>query len=417
MRRKGMGVEAFIVNELQDDIQIESNTIRCRLVNDHLVGSRPELTVIEGGKKENYGEILIRLINTVDEIREFVHFSHSIYKDDWYWPGQDDEEEMAYFLPEKNVTIRYLDTQLFVAERNNQIVGRIAACINPAYNDLWNQKVGFIGFFECIDDQKVANKLFDSAIQWIKNKGMKEVYGPFNLTSNDVVGIMIKGFNRVPTCALPYNPEYYQKLFENYGFEKIRDTYELKTNIINFLTACDKKKKMIQHLLDNPDITVRPLNRDNFEEEVSKIRKVFNISFASHWGFCPVAEDEFLEMMKYYCYNYIPEDLFLIVEDKGKIVGFAFFNVDYNQKKHAKRHGYEGKITHVKEYIVGVLPEYQKKGFGKLLIISLGEQLKNHDFTEVSVSWIVEDNVKSLGLFRGLGFEDYSLFRVYRKQI
>src|ERR1019366_1483413 len=117
----------------------------------------------------------------------------------------------------------HADTRWWIAEQNGKPVGRIAAIINHNYNEIQNERAGFFGFFESINDAKIASALFREAEQWLRAQGMNVVYGPANPSSNDEYGLLIEGFDRPPVLLMTYNPPYYASLIEQNGFVKEQD--------------------------------------------------------------------------------------------------------------------------------------------------------------------------------------------------
>ncbi|MER3329180.1 MAG: hypothetical protein RIF34_06325, partial [Candidatus Kapaibacterium sp.] len=130
---------------------------------------------------------------------------------------------MKLLNEDKNPFFKHAEIQLFLAYEGKEIVGRIAGITNANHNAIHNDKVGFFGFFESTNNQEVANKLFDEAVKWLKSKGMTDIRGPVNPSTNDEVGLLIDAFDMPPVILMTYNPPYYQQLIENYGFKKEKD--------------------------------------------------------------------------------------------------------------------------------------------------------------------------------------------------
>ncbi len=125
----------------------------------------------------------------------------------------------------KNPFYQHSKLEMWLAEKDGIFSGRIAAIINDNHNILHNDKVGFFGFFECIDDKEVAFALFNAASGYLRENGMEIIRGPVNPSTNDECGLLIEGFDKPPALLMPYNPEFYHSLIENYGFEKAKDLY------------------------------------------------------------------------------------------------------------------------------------------------------------------------------------------------
>ena len=149
-------------------------------------------------------DITISIVRSKKDIMRFIKFQWQIYKDYPYWVPPLLMDRKKLLDKEKNPFYKHAETELYLAERNGKIVGRIAAIKNDLHNKYHNDKVGFFGFFECINDQQVANKLFDTAKAWLKEKGLTEMRGPANPSSNDEYGMLIEGFDDEPRLLMPH---------------------------------------------------------------------------------------------------------------------------------------------------------------------------------------------------------------------
>ncbi|EEI92696.1 hypothetical protein HMPREF0765_1651, partial [Sphingobacterium spiritivorum ATCC 33300] len=178
------------------------------------------------------------------------------------------------------------------------------------------------GFFDCINDQEVADKLFAAVISWVKEKGGDHIAGPFNPSTNDVCGLLIEGFDLPPMAMMPYNPSYYIDLIEKAGLSKRVD---LLAYYINTAEADQRSVLLLDRLeerLKRSGIILRQINLKDFKNESSKIREVYNKAWDQNMGFVPMTDDEF---------DYVAKDLkmivdprFALVAEKGdELVGFA----------------------------------------------------------------------------------------------
>ena len=149
----------------------------------------------------------------------------TLYRDDENWipPLRRNLEELVGFR--KHPFHDVADVRTWLAWRDGQAVGRIAGIINHMHNEKYAEKRGFFGFFESVDDQEVANGLFDTVRAWLGEQGIADLRGPVNPSLNYEIGLLIDGFDSPPTFMMTYNPPYYARLIENYGFGKTQDLY------------------------------------------------------------------------------------------------------------------------------------------------------------------------------------------------
>ena len=148
-----------------------------------------------------------------------------MYRDDpnWIPPLRGDQKEMVGYKPHPFYARNSIQT--FLAYRGGEVCGRIAAILNQGHIAQYNERRGFFGFFECVDDQEAANGLFDAVRHWFADQDIHRLRGPTNPSLNYELGLLIDGFDSPPTFMMTYNPPYYARLIENYGFRKTQDLY------------------------------------------------------------------------------------------------------------------------------------------------------------------------------------------------
>jgi len=331
---------------------------------------------------------------TKSDLKKFIKSQWLFYKDDPNFVPPIIADRMKLLNREKNPFFQHAQAQEFLAYRDNKIVGRISAIVNDNHNLTHNDKVGFFGFFESIDDQEVANALFDTAAKWLKDKGMNAIRGPIDLSMNDEIGLLIEGFDSPPVIMMKYNPPYYIKLIQNYGFQEVILLYAYRLLIKNY--ASEKMLRM---------------------QDIQTIKDIYNSAWEKNWGFVKATEAEF---------DYIVDDLIqiadpnlvLIAKEKGKVAGFALALPDINQVLIHNKNGSllgaafhlltkKNRITRVRIITLGVLEEYRKTGVGRKRGMNEGE-----------ASWILSTNeMMNKALTSTMNGEIYKKYMIYEKQI
>jgi hypothetical protein len=158
-------------------------------------------------------------------LKKFIKFPWNIYRDDPNWVPPLIFDQLQFFTPGKNPYLSHSKAQLFMAFRGEGPVGRISAHENNQHIQVHRDGAGFFGFFECVNDQAVANALFDAASSWLRDRGLKTMRGPVSFSVNHEVGLLIDAFDEPPLIRMTYNPPYYADLIEGYGLQKIQDLY------------------------------------------------------------------------------------------------------------------------------------------------------------------------------------------------
>jgi GNAT superfamily N-acetyltransferase len=365
----------------------------------------------------------IKAVTTRRERKDFLALPHKLYHGDPYWipPIRVNEEELVGYRKHPFYDLNRVQT--FVAYRDGQACGRVAAIRNQGHIDRYGENLGFFGFFECVDDQETANALFDAARQWFAEQGITWIRGPMNPSMNYEMGLLVEGFDSSPTFMMTYNPQYYEKLICNYGFCKSHDLYAYWGHRDMLPPIRDKlapiSKKIIEHL----GLKLRPLDKSHFNDDVHTFLGIFNRSMAAHWGFVPMTEKEVEHLAKGMRMLMIPE-LSVAAEIDGKVVGAMFGMPDYNPRIRKingrlfpfgflrllwNRKG----IKRVRMVSTNVVPEYQMLGVGLALMAAMAPRALDWGIEECEFSWVLESNAQSRGSLEKGGAKRTKTYRLY----
>jgi GNAT superfamily N-acetyltransferase len=369
-------------------------------------------------------EVEVVPVRSRREQREFLNYPWKLYRDDPYWipPLRRTQREMTGFAP--HPFYEAAEIQTFLARRNGATVGRIAAILNHAYNrEFSSDPLGFFGFFESIDDPHVANGLFDAARAWLAERGIDTIRGPANPSMNYECGLLIDGFDSSPTFMMTYNPPYYAALIENYGFRKSHDLL----GFIGYMTQMPEVEERVSGIaemcMERYGVSVRPMDRRRFEQDVELFLKLYNSSMVLTWGFVPISSSEMRHMASSLKMLLHPE-LAIIAEVDGKPAGVVLCLPDYNPRIKE----IDGKlfpfgflrllsprkdIRRVRVIAISVLPEYQRVGVGLVLMNALVPAARELNIEEAEFSYVAESNdLARLGLEKG-GARLYKTWRMY----
>lgn len=367
--------------------------------------------------------ITVRPVVTKADEKKFIKFQWVPYRGNPYWVPPLLMDRRKLIDRKNNPFYRHAVTELFLAEREGKVVGRIGAIVNDNHNKEHSENIGFFGFFECVDDQAVANALLDTARGWLRQKGVTAMRGPASPSVNDEYGLLIEGFDRLPAVLMTYNPPYYQKLLETYGLAKAQDlvAYYLHSDkVFN-----EKFSRIADIVKRKADLKIRQLDMKRFDEEVKLIRDLYARGWSRNWGEVPMTEEEF---------NYVAKDLkaivdprlVIIAESKGKPVGFGMTLPDLNQILVHNKRGwlipaiirmllFKKKMDRVRIIILGVIPEYANTGIGGALFYETGRRCVENGYPHGEASWVNEDNVmmnRGAELMQGIVDKRYRVYQM-----
>jgi hypothetical protein len=374
-------------------------------------------------------DIIIKKVESKSDLMKFIKMQWYIYKGDAHWVPPLIMERKKILDKKKHPFYKHSEADFFLAEKDGIIVGRIAAIKNDIHNKYHNDKTGFFGFFECINDQTVADSLFDTAGKWLKEKGCDIMRGPANPSSNDEWGMLLEGFDDEPRILMTYNPKYYLDLCDNYGFYKSKDlvAYKLENEKV---VASEKLKRVAEIARKRSGLTILELDKSNIESEIEKVKDVYNKSWAPNWGFVPMTNDE-LDAMADDLKTLAEPSLVLFGQIDGKNVGFALVMPDYNQifkKMNGRLLPFNFlKLLSRKEMLatkwvriiaLGLIPEYQKKGLDAVFYWEIVNRAAALGKKLGEASWILEDNaMMNRGAKEVMNGEIYKKYRIYDKKL
>jgi GNAT superfamily N-acetyltransferase len=367
---------------------------------------------------------------------EFIFFQWVPYKGNPYWVPPLISERREFYDKTKHPFHQHAEVAMFLAKRGGQTVGTIYATDNRAHNEFQHENVGMFGGFECLNDQAVADALFDRAAEWLKARGRSAVRGPFNFSTNEECGLLIDAFDDSPRLMMTYNPPYYCELIERAGFTKAMDMYAYRKDVsaIPTLDAFPPKlKRVTDKIMQRGQIAVRKVDMQHFDEEVARVKAIYNAAWARNWGFVPMTEAEFDHLAKG-LKQVLDPDLIFIVEAKGKPVGFGLTLPDVNEplRRAYPRPGvpewwtlvkffyymkFRKAMKYIRVLVLGVLEEYRVSGIDGVLYAKTAEEAMKKGYYLGEFSWILESNDPMRSGLEGLGSVIYKTYRIYEKAL
>ncbi len=370
--------------------------------------------------------ITVVQVKTDKEIQAFVNYPYRLYKNNRYWIPPLKRDVYNLLNKSKNPFWQHAERELFLAYRANRIAGRICAIIDYNFIEFWNEKTGYFGFFECDDDSEAAQTLFDRVREFHRERGMAKFIGPVNPSTNDECGILIEGFYTPPFIMMTHNFDYYPTLCEQAGLRKAKDFFayyiDTKNAPFEYLERlCSIVRKRIQ------DLKVRPIDLDNFINEVKKVKEIYNDAWSHNWGFVPMTDAE-IDALANNLKPLVKPELVIMIEVDNVPAAVSLTVPNYNRvlKEMHGRLGpiemlkflyYKNKIKEGRLMVMGVRKQFRKMGLESLLFLEsfrAGQQL---GYTGGELSWVLEDNYTTNNEIVKMGGELYKKYRIYESNL
>jgi len=334
--------------------------------------------------------------------------------------------ELKGFFKKKNPFWSHAECQLFIARKQGKVIGRIAAIIDHAYCPVVGEKIGYFGFFECIDNYQCAQALFQVTQDWLVSKNMKIMRGPIDGRIDVGCGFLYTGFDSTPSVLSTYSPAYYLSFAEKYGMKKSRDFFHYSIDLTKPLPK-ELEKKAQQCL--SLGIQIRPFNRLRAGRELKWWVPLFLETFSDHWGFVPVSSKEVYTRFGVRNLRwFVDPRLFLVAESNDEPVAYLWSTPDYNsvfQTLHGKLGPSEAirflltqrRINTGKLHFVGIRKDFRHHHIASLLNYKALLEMKNRGYVHAEVGYMDEHNTIAHTTIALTGATVYKKHRVFEKDL
>lgn len=379
--------------------------------------------------------VTIKKITTRKELKAFIRFNYELYKNCPYAVPDFLEDTLDTFTPKKNAAFDFCDVDYFLAYKDNEIAGRVAAIINHKANTTWNCKNARFGWIDFIDDIEVSRALLHAVETWAKEHQMEKVVGPLGFTDMDPEGMLTGGYDQLSTMSTTYNFPYYPQHLDQLGYQKEVDWVERKIRVPDkdhqahmdkyFRVAEMSAKRYNLHIRKFK--SMREIRKGNYGP---KIFEVVNKGYAPLYGYSEMNERQINQYVNVYL-PLIDLRLLTVVEnEEGQMVamGVGMPSLSKALQKAKSRLFPFGwfhlaKALFVKHsdildlLLVAVIPEYQNKGVNAMLFADLIPISQKMGFKFAETHPQLETNDKSQGQWAYLDAEVHKQRRCYQKTL
>lgn len=328
----------------------------------------------------------------------------------------------------RNPFYREADRALFVARRGSRPVGRIAAIENRWHNRHHDDRVGFFGFFDCLDDEAAARALFEAAERWLSDRGLTASRGPVSPSMNHECGLLVDGFDVPATMMTAWNPPYEAGLVEASGYTKAQDLLGYYMPARERLAVPERMVRLAERTRRRTRVTFRELDIDVLEREARRVLELYRDAWADNWGFVPPSWDEFWHTARD-LKSVLATRYSFVAEVDGEVVGFWMIAKDVNRILRRMPSGRLWpwnvarllwgipRITNHRIVLLGVKREYRHRGLFALFAYEASRRGLEAGEEGAEASWILDDNEALIGPLTSLGYEPYKRWRLYEKSL
>ena len=360
--------------------------------------------------------------------KQFLEVNPALNSSNLHYIRPIDNEVNDVFNPIKNKQFKHGEAVRWIlANEKGKVVGRVAAYVSTKYINKGDKvPVGSFGFFDCINDQQAANLLFDTAKNWLQQKGMQAMDGPVNFGERDKWwGLMVEGFDSEPMYGISFNPPYYQQLFDGYGFQNFYNQYYYKLQAYG--TLGDKYPERHARFASKPDYAARHIQKDKLEKYASDFSVVYNAAWAQHEGGKEISKEQALKLFQkmkpimdesiiwFAYYQEQPIGMWINIPDLNQY--FKYFNGRFGiiEKLRLLIMQRTKPARKMNGVAFGIVPKFQALGIDAFMIYSGALVVREQGrYDGIEMGWAADWNPRMVGIYKAIGAQQSRHMITYR---
>ena len=372
-------------------------------------------------------ELIIKEVSTKKELRDFIKFPDKLYKGNQFYVPALHRSEMQKLLPEKNPAFEFCKAKYWLAYANNKIVGRVAGIINYRYNEKHNKKYARFGWLDFVEQKTVVEKLMQTVEDWAKQNNAEILHGPLGFSSFDASGVLVEGFNELPTSFAHYNFPYYATLIEQLGYEKEVDWVEYNVKVPesvpdNFISIANLVQK--RYKLHRVELK----SKNELKKYAQDIFTLLNKEYNDLYAFSELTNSQINALTKEFITFINPEYVSIILNESNNLVAFGItlpslskalqkskgklFPFGFLHIMHALR-----KNDTVDTLLIAINKEYQNKGLHTIIFTDIYKTFKKNGITNIETTRELDDNFNVNNLWKKFDYRQHKRARAYIKKL
>ena len=374
--------------------------------------------------------VIIKTVSNKRELKTFVRFANKLYKGNEYYVPSMPLDDMNTLTKEGNAAFEFCDCELYLAYKDNEVVGRVAAIVNYKANAAWNVEQVRFGWIDFIDDIEVSKALLDTVAEFGRSKGMKQIVGPLGFTDFDPEGMLVEGYDRLSTMALIYNYPYYPEHLKQLGYVKETGWVEYRITLPEQMP--EKHIQFAEIIKERYNLKVlkktkRQVRKENYGQ---KIFELINQTYCVLYGYSLLSPKQIDQFVDTYLGIVDMKMLTFIENAEGELIG-AGITIPSMAKALQKCNGelfpfgwwhllkamYWKKPDTLDMLLIGVRPDYQNKGVNSLLFCDLFQNYQKMGFKYAETNANLETNAKVQAMWTPFEKEQHKRRRCFVKQI
>ena len=374
--------------------------------------------------------IIIKTVSSKKDFMTFARFANKLYKGNKYYVPSMPMDDISTFSKEKNAAFEFSDAEFYLAYKDGEVVGRVAALINHKANDAWKVKQVRFGWIDFIDDLEVSAALLDAVIEFGRKAGMTQIVGPLGFTDFDPEGMLVEGYDRLGTMALIYNHPYYPEHMKKHGYYKETGWLEYRITIPEVIS--ERHKRIAEAVMQRYGLKIIKKTRGQIKKERygQKLFDLINQTYCVLYGYSLLSEKQIDQYVDMYL-SLIDTEMLTFVENKeGELIaaGISIPSLSEALQKcngeifpfgwwHLLKAMFLKKPDTLDLLLIGVRPDYQNRGINSLMILDLVERYNKLGFRYAETNAMLETNNRIHAMFEPFEKEVHKRRWVFGKDI
>ena len=374
--------------------------------------------------------VTIKTVSSVKDFKTFARFANRLYKGNRYYVPSMPMDDLSTFSKEKNAAFEFNDAEFYLAYKDGEVVGRVAAIINHKANEAWKVKQVRFGWIDFIDDMEVSAALLDAVIEFGRKAGMTQIVGPLGFTDFDPEGMLVDGYDRLGTMALIYNHPYYPEHMKKHGYYKETGWLEYRITIPE--TVSERHKQIAEAVMERYGLTIKKKTRRQIKKERygQKLFKLINETYCVLYGYSLLSEKQIDQYVGLYLSLIDTEMLTFVENAEGELIaaGISIPSLSEALQKcngeifpfgwwHLLKAMFLKKPDTLDLLLIGVRPDYQNKGINSIMILDLVARYNRLGFRYAETNAMLETNAKIHAMFEPFEKEVHKRRWVFGKDI
>ena len=374
--------------------------------------------------------VQIKVVETKKDFKTFARFANKLYKGNRYYVPSMPLDDLVTFNKTKNAAFEFSEAEFYLAYKEGNLVGRVAAIINHKANEAWKVKQVRFGWIDFIDDMEVSAALLDAVTAFGKARGMEQIVGPLGFTDFDPEGMLVEGFDRLSTMALIYNHPYYPEHMIKHGYYKETGWVEYRITIPE--TVSQRHSDIADAVQERYGLVIRKLSRRQIKKENygRKLFQLINQTYCVLYGYSLLSEKQIDQYVDLYL-SLVDTKMLCFVEDqKGDLIaaGITIPSLSEALQKcngeifpfgwwHLLKAMFIKKPDTLDLLLIGVRPDYQNRGVNALICKNLIETYRGMGFKYAETNANLESNEKIQAMWKPFEKEQHKRRWVFGKEL